>query len=166
MMNLTLEQSIQYAAELRSSGQAEQAKTALEQLLQQYPQQPDVLYQLAWTCDNLGLERQAVPYYEQALQHGLTGEDRPDAMLGLGSTYRTLGRYEDSQQLLEQAIAQYPERRELQVFYAMTLYNLDKSADAIGILLEQLAATTSDAGIAQYGKALRFYADKLDQVWD
>ncbi|MEW4369098.1 tetratricopeptide repeat protein [Paenibacillus kandeliae] len=165
-MNVTLEQSIQDAAELRSSGQVEQAKVELEQLLKQYPQQPDVLYQLAWTCDNLGLEREAVPYYEQALAHGLKGEDRPDAMLGLGSTYRTLGRYEDSQHLLQQAIAQYPERRELQVFYAMTLYNLGQSAEAIGVLLEQLAATSSDAGIAQYGKALRFYADKLDQVWE
>lgn len=165
-MNVTLEQSIQDAAELRSSGQAEQAKVELEQLLKQYPQQPDVLYQLAWTCDNLGLEREAVPYYEQALAHGLKGEDRPDAMLGLGSTYRTLGRYEDSQQLLQQAIAQYPERRELKVFYAMTLYNLGQSAEAIGVLLEQLAATSSDAGIAQYSKALRFYADKLDQVWE
>ncbi|WP_322922661.1 tetratricopeptide repeat protein [Paenibacillus campi] len=164
-MNSTLEQSIQHAAELRSSGQAAQAKQLLEQLLLLHPDQPDVLYQLAWTCDNLGLEREAVPYYEQALQHGLTGEDRPDALLGLGSTYRTLGRYADSEQLLRTAIAEYPQRRELHVFYAMTLYNLGRSAEAIGLLLEQLAATSSDVGITQYGKAIRFYADKLDQVW-
>ncbi len=46
-MNMTLEQSIQYAADLRSGGQAAQAKELLEQMLQQYPHQPDVLYQLA-----------------------------------------------------------------------------------------------------------------------
>jgi tetratricopeptide (TPR) repeat protein len=164
-MNMTLEQSIQYAADLRSGGQAEQAKELLEQMLQLHPHQPDVLYQLAWTCDNLGLEREAVPYYEQALQYGLKGEDRPDALLGLGSTYRTLGRYEQAEQLLQTAIAEYPERRELQVFYAMALYNLGCSAEAVGLLLEQLAATSSDAGITQYSKALRFYADKLDRVW-
>ncbi len=164
-MNMTPEQSIQYAADLRSNGQATQAKEMLEQLIQLHPTQPDVLYQLAWTCDHLGMEREAVPYYEQALAHGLRGEDRPDALLGLGSTYRTLGRYEDSERLLQAAIAEYPERRELQVFYAMTLYNLGRSHEAVGLLLEQLAATSADAGITQYNKAMRFYADKLDQVW-
>ena len=163
---MTLEQSIQYAADLRSGGQAAQAKELLEQMLQLHPGQPDVLYQLAWTCDNLGLEREAVPYYEAALQQGLTGEDRPDALLGLGSTYRTLGRYVDSERLLRQAIAEYPQRRELKVFYAMTLYNLGQSNEAVGLLIEQLASTSSDAGITQYSKALHFYADKLDQVWD
>ncbi len=112
------------------------------------------------------MEREAVPYYEAALQQGLTGEDRPDALLGLGSTYRTLGRYVDSEQLLRRAIAEYPQRRELKVFYAMTLYNLGQSSEAVGLLIEQLADTSSDAGITQYSKALHFYSDKLDQVWD
>ena len=34
------------------------------------------------------------------------------------------------------------------------------------LLLIELADTTKDAGIASFEKAIRFYADKLDHIWD
>lgn len=157
---------MQQAIELRKNGQAEQAKTILLNLLSSDPNDPVLLYQVAWTYDNLGLEAQAVPYYEQALANGLQGEDRQGATLGLGSTYRTLAHYDKAAALFKQAIQDYPEAREFKVFYAMVLYNLEQYAEGMQLLMTELAETTSDKGIEQYQRAILFYADKLDQVWE
>ncbi|WP_309244147.1 tetratricopeptide repeat protein, partial [Paenibacillus sp. GbtcB18] len=46
------------------------------------------------------------------------------AWLGLGSTYRALGEYESARTCFRHAIREYPEAREFQIFYAMSLYNL------------------------------------------
>ena len=87
------------------------------------------------------------------------------ALLGLGSTYRTLGDYENSTRVLEKGIKLFPENRALQVFYTMTLYNVKKHDQAMELLFKVLVDTTSDEEILNYEKAIRFYADKLDEVW-
>lgn len=156
---------MQQAIALRKNGQAEQAKTILLNLLPSDPDNPVLLYQIAWTYDNLGSEAEAVPYYEQAIAYGLKGKDRKGAMLGLGSTYRTLADYDKADILFQQAIQEYPEAREFKVFYAMVLYNLGRYAEGMQLLLTELAETTTDKGIQEYRRAILFYADKLDQVW-
>ncbi|MFC3747871.1 tetratricopeptide repeat protein [Paenibacillus sp. GCM10012306] len=157
---------IEAAVALRGSGQAEQARTLLLEQLEGHPQHARLHYQLAWTHDVLGLERAAVPYYETSLALGLPPEDQAGALLGLGSTYRTLGEYERAKAILAQGMAEFPDRREFPVFYAMALHNLGAHSDAMRILLEQLAATSVDEGIRSYSKAIAFYADKLEQTWD
>lgn len=157
---------MQEAIELRQNGQLEEARTKLLDLLLDDPDDPVLLYQVAWTYDNLGLEAQAMPYYEQALANGLQGEDRQGAMLGLGSTYRTLAHYDKAAILFKQAIQDYPEAREFKVFYAMVLYNLEQYAEGMQLLMTELAETTNDKGIERYQRAILFYADKLDQVWE
>ncbi|MEK4347698.1 tetratricopeptide repeat protein [Paenibacillus sp. FSL P4-0184] len=138
----------------------------LLELYEQNSNDAELLYQLAWTHDVLGLEREAVPYYEKSLTLGLSSEQRVGALLGLGSTYRTLGEYENSKAILEQAIHEYPENKEFPVFLAMTLHNLGDHSLAMGMLLKLLAETSADEGIRSYSKAISFYSDKLEQVWD
>ena len=86
-------------------------------------------------------------------------------MLGLGSTYRTLGMYDKSKEILEQGLQEYPEAREFNVFYAMTLYNLGQYDKAMALLLKEIGETSNDEGIKSYRKAIAFYSDKLDQIW-
>ncbi|MEK3746638.1 tetratricopeptide repeat protein [Paenibacillus sp. FSL E2-8871] len=138
----------------------------LLELYEQNSNDAELLYQLAWTHDVLGLEREAVPYYEKSLTLGLSSEQRVGALLGLGSTYRTLGEYENSKAILEQAIQEYPENKEFPVFLAMTLHNLGDHSLAMGMLLKLLAETSADEGIRSYSKAISYYSDKLEQVWD
>ncbi|WP_223068321.1 tetratricopeptide repeat protein [Paenibacillus caui] len=160
-----MQSTLQEAIELRNAGRAEEAKAMLLELLEEDKDNPMLLYQLAWTHDSLGLEREAVPFYEQSLANGLPEEQRPGALLGLGSTCRTLGEYEKSKEIFEIALRDYPAMRQFRVFYAMVLYNLGEHADAMNLLLTDLVDTTSDPGILKYQRAIRFYADKLDQVW-
>ena len=62
----------------------EEALEILKELLEDSPENPQILYQAAWTCDSLGLESEAVPYYEKAIECGLTGLDKRGAYLGAG----------------------------------------------------------------------------------
>lgn len=75
--------TIQQAIELRAEGKPEEAKTILLELLPQSPDDPDIHYQLAWVHDMMGLESEAVPYYEKAISLGLKDPERCGALLGL-----------------------------------------------------------------------------------
>ena len=150
--------------ELRKNNKGEEALLILKDLLRLHPNDPDVNYQMAWTCDFMGKESEAAPFYEQALANGLV-DGRNGAFLGLGSTYRCLGEYEKSLKIFDQAIAEFPSERALKVFRSLTLFNLGRTEESVGDLLIQLLDTTNDASIKSYNGALRFYSDKLNETW-
>ena len=152
------------AVALRQAGKAEEAWVILLELVDERQDDAEVLYQTAWTHDNLGLEREAVPFYRRALDAGLAGDDRRGALLGLGSTYRALGEYALAEETLRQGAAEFPEDRGMQVFLAMALYNRGRHAEAMGLLLHNLAETSSDARIRRYERAILFYALDLDKT--
>jgi tetratricopeptide (TPR) repeat protein len=113
----------------------------------------------------MGREGEAVPFYRRAIENGLAGEDLKGALLGLGSTYRCLGQYEESAQILRQGVQQFPGSRQFEAFLALTLYNLGEHAPAMELLIRNLAETSEDESIRRYRRALLFYSDKLDETW-
>ena len=160
-----MEDKLLKAIQLRKDNRPDQALALLTELLEGNANDPTINYQLAWTCDFMGKESEAAPYYEKAIANGLAGEDRKGAMLGLGSTYRCLGEYQKSLKVFDQAVEEFAEDRSFKVFRALTLHNLGKSENSIGQLLVLLLDTTSDQSIKSYDKALRFYSDKLSEIW-
>jgi tetratricopeptide (TPR) repeat protein len=150
---------------LRESGRAEEARQLLLELVQMQPDNAQIHYQTAWAHDVLGLEREAVPFYERALELGLDGEERAGAFLGLGSTYRTLGEYDKAIATLRKGIDAYPGFRALEVFLSMALYNKGEHQQAMELLLRIISETSSDESVGAYSRAIDFYADKLDQTW-
>ncbi|MEV6078816.1 tetratricopeptide repeat protein [Streptomyces sp. NPDC052069] len=153
------------AVQLREQGRAEQARNQLIELTERYPDDAEIAYQTAWAHDVLELEVEAVPFYERALSNGgLTGEDRHGAFLGLGSTYRVLGRYEPAVQTMGRALEEFPDDPALQAFMAMALYNSGEGRQAVRLLLKALAATSSDRRVQDYRRAIEHYADDLDGV--
>ncbi|WP_420712221.1 tetratricopeptide repeat protein [Streptomyces sp. NRRL S-920] len=151
------------AVRLREAGRREEARERFVALSARFPQDAEVAYQTAWVHDTLGLEAEAVPYYERALAGpGLSADDRRGALLGLGSTYRVLGRYEEAVATLGDAAAEFPDDCALKTFLAMALYNTGRTHDAMEILLTLLAATSKDPGIAGYRPAIEEYAKDLD----
>lgn len=155
---------LQQAIALRTQKDYQQALDILHQLLTEAPS-AEVHYHCAWTHDNLGQEREAIPHYEQALALGLAGEERLGAMVGLGSSYRCTGQYEQAAAVFTAAMEQFPTDDALPVFMAMTQYNLHNHADAMRLLLEVLAKTSASEQIQRYQRALLFYSDKLDDTW-
>ncbi|MER7726741.1 tetratricopeptide repeat protein [Streptomyces sp. NPDC096323] len=142
-----------------------QAHERLLSLAAGRPGHAGIAYQTAWAHDSLGLEAQAVPFYERALDGtGLAAEDRHGAFLGLGSTLRVLGRYEEARAVLDSGLAEFTEDAALRTFLAMTLYNLGEAREAVGTLLKVTAATAADPRVRAYGRAIEHYADRLDET--
>ncbi|MFJ4915157.1 tetratricopeptide repeat protein [Streptomyces sp. NPDC088726] len=134
-------------------------------LAARYPEDAAVAYQTAWSHDSLGLEAQAVPFYERALERpGLLAEDRHGAFLGLGSTLRVLGRHEAAREVFRRGLEEFAQDASLLTFLSMTLYNLGESREAVRTLLQVTAATSADGRVQSYRRAIEYYADSLDET--
>lgn len=145
----------------RHGGQVEHVLGQLKALDQRFPNVAEINYQLAWTCDVLGREAEALPYYEKAVALGLPENELSGALIGLGSTLRNLGQLERSAEVLRSGQAQFPDNREFDAFLALTLHDLGRHGEALKLTLEALCDTTEDPGLTAYQRALRFYAGKL-----
>ncbi len=117
------------------------------------------LFEEACAHDREGREAEAVPCYEEALALGLGDAERPRALLGLGSTYRNLGRSDDAIRVLEEAVAEYPDLAELRLFLALALRSGGREPEAFR-LLGRLAAEAAD--LHGYDRAAAYYLDNLD----
>ncbi len=150
------------AVRLREQGNAEEARARLLTLTEQWPDDAEIAYQTAWAHDVLGLEAEAVPYYERALASGeLPDGNRCEALLGLGSTYRVLGRHEDAERTLRQGVAEFPAHGALRAFLSMALFNTGRHEESVRLLLDLLAATSEDPSVRRYRRAIEFYAKDL-----
>jgi tetratricopeptide (TPR) repeat protein len=153
------------AERLYAEREFEHARPLLLELRREQPDDPRVAVLTAWTHDSLGLEEEAAEHYEAALANGLSGEDLRGALLGLGSTYRTLGRDEDSERIFRRGLEEFPDFRPYRVFRAMLQYNRGEAREAVRELIEVLVETTSDPAIQRYQRALAGYAEDLDRSW-
>ncbi|MCA1031274.1 tetratricopeptide repeat protein [Bacillus timonensis] len=160
-----MEEQLLRAIELRKVEAYEESNQLLRKLVMEQPNDPFIHYQCAWSYDVMGEESKAVPFYEKAIQLGLSGSDLEGALLGLGSTYRTLEEYEKSKKTLMKGMELFPQNNAIKVFYAMTLYNSKEHESAMEVLLTCLTETTNDKEILRYKKAIDFYRSRLDEVW-
>lgn len=142
----------------RAHGQLEEIFPRLQRLDRQYPNAAEINYQLAWTCEVLGRESDALPYYEKAIALGLAPNELSGALIGLGSSLRLLNQPDRSAEVLRAGKMQFPENREFDAFLALTLHAQRKHGDAMRLLVNTLCDTTEDVGIAAYQRALRHAA--------
>jgi tetratricopeptide (TPR) repeat protein len=127
--------------------------------------EPDIAvahYFAAWARDAQGSEADALAHYEKAFSLGLSGADLRGALLGAGSTYRNLGKFNRSEELFRDGIQKYGDTSEFSAFLALTLYSERRFKEAISILLKLLADTATDVHIKRYDRALRYYAENPD----
>jgi tetratricopeptide (TPR) repeat protein len=161
---VSLSNTLERAIRLREAGRLEEARDLLLTLLQSNPEDPAVNYQCAWVHDRLGRELEAIPLYERAIERGLSGGELEGAILSLGSSYRAAGDPAKAAEILRAGVARFPQNRAMQVFFAMALHDLDEYGQAMGILLRNLAETSSDPEISAYKEALTFYANRLNET--
>jgi tetratricopeptide (TPR) repeat protein len=149
----------------REAGRLDEARDRMLDLSRAYPDDGIVAYQTAWVHDLLGLENEAVPYYLKALSSDQLGsEDRLSALTGCGSTLRFLGRCDEAVELLEGALAEFPDDGGLAAFLAMALYNVGRHHDATRMLLRLIAASSTAPNITRYRAAIEYYAEDLNMI--
>ncbi|MFI6323913.1 tetratricopeptide repeat protein [Nonomuraea sp. NPDC050556] len=147
------------AATLRGEDRHEEARSVLAALAEQHPDDGEVARAAAYVHDYLGLEHEAVPYYERALELG--SEDRIGVLTGFGSTLRVIGRYADALAIFDQGLTEFPGDPALRAFRTMALHNLGRDREAISGLLTLVSEGDQTGG---YARAIAYYADNLDEV--
>jgi tetratricopeptide (TPR) repeat protein len=162
---------LEHAIQLREKGRGEQDQSILEEartlllaLVAAFPGDAEINFQAAVVHDNLGLERESIPFYEQALRQGLSGPDLERCLLGLGSSYRVLGEYQKAEETLRRGVREFPDNRALQVILAITLYNQQQPKEAMELVLVNLVETTSDEKLQYFKRGLSYYASHLDEI--
>jgi len=156
---------LQTAIQHRKDKNYADAEKIMSELHLANPDDAEINYHFAWLCDVQGKEREAIPYYEAAIENGLSGDDLRGALLGLGSTYRTLGEYQKSVETLKHGQELFPQANEFPVFLSMALYNIGESKDAVSLLLKLLLKVTDNEDILRFKSAIDLYADDIDKVW-
>jgi tetratricopeptide (TPR) repeat protein len=154
------------AKSLRKEDNLEESQELLLTLLEQHPHDPQVLFEVGGSFDVMGLEPEAIPYYEQAIQAGLEGPELQECLVCLGSSYRLTGEYQEAIDILEEAIDQFPENNSSKAFLALAYYSNNQVEEAIRLLLELLLTTTGDENILAYTGPLDYYKDNLDEMWE
>ena len=157
--------SLEHARQLRCIGKHAEARDLLVGLAAQSPDDAELQYEAACVHDFLGEEASAVAYYIAALRGDLSEDHLRGAYLGLGSTYRSLGRYTEAEAVLRQGLDRFPQANDIKVFLAMALHNLGRSKAAVECLLTIIAETSSDKEVQGYRRAIALYAEDIDRIW-
>ncbi|AYF06995.1 MULTISPECIES: tetratricopeptide repeat protein [Bacillus] len=156
-----MEHLLKQAIKLRNEKKYAQSKEILIGLTN-FTRDAEVLFQCAWIHDVMGLETEAVPYYEQAIANGLEGESLCDAYIGLGSTYRCIGEYDKAITVLETGMQQFPDNDVIKVFLSLAKYNVNDHESAMKLLLETVIKVDE---VKEFERAIIFYKDHLNEVF-
>jgi tetratricopeptide (TPR) repeat protein len=160
------EKTIEQARALRQEDKLDESEELLLALLEEYPYDPMVLFEVGGTYDLMGLESEAIPYYEQAIEEGLEGPELLECLICLGITHRAIGDFPEAVEALEQAVNDFPDDNGSKCFLALAYYSSEQYSEAVQLLLDLLLTTTNDEQILSYADTLDFYKDNLDEVWD
>ncbi len=161
-----IEETIARAKELRRNDDLDASQELLLDLLAEHPNDPLVLYEVGGSYDVMGEEKEAIPYYQRAINAGLDGDDLQECLVCLGSSHRNVGNFDDAVETLEKVVKQFPDDNSGKVFLALAYYSDGREDEAVQLLLELLLETTTDKNILDYADPLDYYKDNLDEVWD
>ncbi|PER25962.1 hypothetical protein CN490_19730 [Bacillus cereus] len=157
----SMEHLLKQAIKLRDEKKYAQSREILIGLTN-FTRDAEVLFQCAWIHDVMGLETEALPYYEQAIANGLDGESLCGAYIGLGSTYRCIGEYDKAITVLETGLQQFPDNDVIKVFLSLAKYNVNDHESAMKLLLETVLKVEE---VKEHERAIIFYKDHLNEVF-
>lgn len=130
---------------------------AMRELVTQRPaDDPDALYEWASVHDYLGMEAEAIPLYRSALDRGLTGDRKPQAIIQLASSLRNIGDPRAAIDLLRAHPGAQVTGDAAQAFLSLALRDAGHSDEALQVALTALART-----LPLYRRAIENYAQDL-----
>lgn len=114
------------------------------------------VYEWASVHDFVGREAAAIPLYRRALDLGLDGARRPQALIQLASSLRNVGDAREAVLVIEGMDATDVVGDAPQAFLALALFDAGRPGDALRVALSALANT-----LPMYEHAVRQYASEL-----
>jgi hypothetical protein len=119
---------------------------------------PSALYELASVHDFVGHEEEAVPLYEAALEQGLSGTRRPQAIIQLASSLRNIGKPAAAVELLQALGSDDVTGDAAQAFLALAQWDRGQHAAAL-----RTALTALSRSLPLYQRAVADYAAQLSE---
>jgi tetratricopeptide (TPR) repeat protein len=117
---------------------------------------PTALYEWASVHDFVGREEEAIPLYQAALEHGLTGGRRPQAIIQLASSLRNIGQPAAAVELLQPLDNDDVTGDAAQAFLALAQWDRGQHAAAL-----RTALTALSRSLPLYQHAVADYAAQL-----
>lgn len=108
----------------------------------------------AFALDRAGKERQAIPFYRQALRMGLSQSQTRDALTCLGSSLETVGELRAAIQVLQRARRMFPQDEVVTLFLALAHARAGQWDLACRQLADRLMKLSSDREILVYRPVL------------
>ncbi|MBA3868692.1 MAG: tetratricopeptide repeat protein [Chloroflexota bacterium] len=158
-MSADFETRIALGNELEKAGKDDEAIAHFRLMLDEYPDDPRILYEYGGAFDTAGRENEAIPLYRKALEKGLSGMYVPQLYLQLASTLRNVGQLDEAITILQDACRQFPERPSLKLFLALALESADRDHDALTALFDLAVAHVDTADMKRYARSIRAYVD-------
>jgi tetratricopeptide (TPR) repeat protein len=112
-------------------------------------------FERASAFDSTGHSDQAIPLYRYALEHGLDGPRRRQAVIQLASSLRNVGEAEESVELLRAEQKRGPDELDdaVSAFLALALVDTGRDREAVSLLLTALAGN-----LPRYQRSVANYA--------
>jgi tetratricopeptide (TPR) repeat protein len=108
----------------------------------------------ALSLDAAGREKQAIPLYRRTLSAGLAGDDLHTALVGLGSSLRTIGKTQAAITTLRKARRLFPRDIVVMMFLALAHYDADQRDLAIRQLANALLNESKQPRLKRYRRVL------------
>ncbi|MFS0867421.1 tetratricopeptide repeat protein [Microbacterium sp. 179-B 1A2 NHS] len=143
--------------DLAEADRPDELRAAMAALLAERAENdPAGLFERASVEDFLGEEAAAIPLYRAALEAGLDGERRSQAVIQLASSLRNVGDASAAIALLQRFPGDDPLAPAARAFLALALHDDDKPTRALRTALTELAPH-----LPAYGRAVAAYAAEL-----
>jgi tetratricopeptide (TPR) repeat protein len=149
-----LENAVKLGYERRDRANMAPTIAFFEELLAQHPDHSILTYEVAGAYDTAGEEAKAKAHYQRALELGIEGDPLRRCLCQYGSTLRWLGELDESLAILERARSGFPESESVRVFYALTLNELGRADEAVGLLLGIVAQHGEVTDLGRYATGL------------
>jgi tetratricopeptide (TPR) repeat protein len=140
---------------LLKQGQKRAAVAHFQALRSEYPRNAQVWLQSAFVLDRLGREGEAIPLYERALSLGLRGADERDALVGLASSLRNVGRAADGLEHLRRTLRRFRADVIVELFTALLLSDVGRAGEAARLLALAILRDSSAPDLGRYRDVLR-----------
>lgn len=130
-------------------------------LYETYPGNARLAYEYGGVFDSLGMEKEAIPLYQEALKLGIDGPFRIKTLIQMGSTYRNLNKFEESMELLEMAVEESGGDPAAIIFLSLTLLSSGKEKDAALLALRHICEKENGL-VKRYRNSIENYLNELE----
>lgn len=149
------ESSLRRIRDLEAGHAYAEAAAGWEGLLARFPQDAALHLEAAGFFEARAQPPRAAALYRRALDLGLEGNDRRDALVGLGNALTLAGDLGPAVDVLRRAGRDYPGDPVVTAFLALALLAAGSGPEAVSLLGVALVRESPHPGIRRYSRSLR-----------